>query len=249
MTNWNSTAKLNEGELDLVSHIHDYGVNLNTNEVYITPAVTDSVIGSEEPGVDHSMATRFIMNLNICRVVNPNKPLAVIMKTCGGSWEEGMAMFDAILTYPFHVTVLNYTHSRSMSSMIPLAATKCVMMPNSTFMFHEGTYCEEGTFKEVRSGVEFYHRVASQTMLDIYCQRMLQKGKYKDRSEKQIKKILNDYMNRRENVYLTARQAVEWGFYDEVFDGDWDRLTQYTKEQIHDAAVYCQHFLESKDGD
>jgi ATP-dependent protease ClpP protease subunit len=35
-----------------------------------------------------------------------------------------------------------------MSSLIFLAADKRVMMPHSTFMFHDGTMAQEGTVKQ-----------------------------------------------------------------------------------------------------
>ena len=35
------------------------------------------------------------------------------------------------------------------------------------------------------------------------------------------------------------RETVEWGFYDEVFDGNWDKLTKYTDEQQERAAEYA----------
>ena len=245
---WNSTQRMvMDGQtFDPVYQIHEYGVNIHTNEVYITPwNYLSEGVGAEsyEPGVEHTMASRFVVNLNICRTVNPEEPVVIHMKTNGGEWNEGIAMFDAIMTYPWPVTILNYTHSRSMSSMIPMPATKTVMMPGSEFMFHEGYYGEDASFREAKANLRWYEEMATPMMLDIYYHRMRQKGKYRKWGEEDIKNMLQEEMERHENVFLSAVETVEWGFYDEVFDGDWDRLTKYTKAQEENAADYAEHFM------
>ena len=245
---WNSTQKidLDKESYDPVFQIHEYGLNTHTNEIYITPwNYLSEGLGTEsyEPGVEYTMASRFIMNLNICRTVNPETPLLIHMKSCGGDWNEGIAMFDAIMTYPWPVTVLNYTHSRSMSSMIPMPATKTVMMPGSEYMFHEGYYGEDATFREAKANLAWYNEKAGPMMLNIYYHRMRQKGKFRNWSEEDIKNMLFEEMERHENVYLSAVETVEWGFYDEVFDGNWDKLIKYTEDQIERAAEYAGNFI------
>lgn len=245
---WNSTKKMkmSKSDFDPVYQVHEYGVNVHTNEIYITPwTYLAEGMGSEvyEPGVEYTMASRFITNMNICRTVNPDTPLLVHMKTCGGEWNEGIAMFDAIMNYPWDVTVLNYTHSRSMSSMIPMPATKTVMMPGSEYMFHEGYYGEESSFREARANIRWYEEKATPMMLDIYYHRMKQKGKFRKWGEEDIKNMLQEEMERHENVYLDAVETVEWGFYDEVFDGNWDRLTKCTEAQRKRASDYASNFM------
>ena len=127
---------------DHVWHVHEYDVDLQSNHIYLMgmesyAAGHEEAIG--EPGVEYSMANRFIRNLNICMRANPDKPVVIHMKTCGGDWTEGMAIYDAIKSCPMPVTILNYTHARSMSSLILQAANKRVMMPHSYFMYHDGT--------------------------------------------------------------------------------------------------------------
>ena len=69
-------------------------------------------------------------------------------------------------------------------------------------------------------------------MLDIYALRMKQQGKYKSWSFKRIREMLSTEMDKKEDVYLTAKETVEWGLADEIFYGDWAGLETYTKEQI-----------------
>lgn len=220
---------------DPIWHLHEYDVDLQSNHIYLfgmeTYASGAGTDGCEEPGIEYTIANRFIRNLNLCMRVNPDKPVVIHMKTNGGYWEEGMAIYDAIKSCPFPVTILNYTHARSMSSIIFQAANKRVMMPNSHFMFHDGTLGMEGTIKQVHSVVEF-SKITDETMMDIYITSMKLSGKYAKRSKKWLKAWLREQMDKKEDVYLTSKQAVELGFADEIFNYDWKKLTEYTTEQM-----------------
>lgn len=219
---------------DHVWHVHEYDVDLQSNHIYLMgmesyAAGHDEMIG--EPGVEYSMANRFIRNLNICMRANPDKPIVIHMKTCGGLWEEGMAIYDAIKSCPMPVTILNYTHARSMSSLIFQAANKRVMMPHSYFMYHDGTLGLDGTTKTVISNLEFTQKVGK-AMLDIYVDSMKLSGKYKHRSRKWLYNYLRTNMDKKEDVFLMAKEAVELGFADSVFNYDWASLTNYTQEEL-----------------
>jgi ATP-dependent protease ClpP protease subunit len=214
-----------ENDIDLISnHIYLFGI-----EAYTYGGGAESAI---EPGVEYVMANRFIRNLNMCMRRNPEVPLVIHMKTCGGDWTEGMAIYDAIRSFPWPVTILNYTHARSMSSLIFQAGNKRVMMPNSYFMFHDGTVGVEGTIKQVRSSIRFEKKVADATMLDIYAKVMKNSGELSQKTLQYIKKWLRNRMDKEEDVYLTAKEAIKYGFADEIFDADWSKLTVYSKEQL-----------------
>lgn len=212
---------------DGIAYIHDYNIDLPDNQIFlmgeeIIPDVEDHL---GEPGVEYRMSNRLIRNLSLTMKANPDKPLLIHMKTAGGSWVEGMAIYDAIKSYPYPVIILSYTHARSMSSIILQAADKRVLMPNSYFMFHDGTDGFEGTQKSVRSYVDFGKR-ATNVMLGIYTDSMFEKGLMKGAAPTKIHSWLRHRMDKHEEVYLTAQQAVDYGFADEIFDGDWKKLRE-----------------------
>ncbi len=217
---------------DPVYYTHNYGLDLQKNEIYLFGREEYSYGYGEmaiEPGVEYTMANQFIKNIRTLQM-HSSHPILVHMKTCGGLWEEGMAIYDAIASCPNEVTVLNYTHARSMSSLIPLAASRLVMMPHSTFMIHEGTFGFEGTQKQLRT--EYHETMKSmEEMLNIYVARLKSQGKFKTKSEKWIRIMLAGMMNDREEVYLNAKEAVEYGFADCVFgEGgtyDWKALREF----------------------
>lgn len=233
--------KLLPNDDSLLSLIHDYGINPNVPEIWIvgerdynSGQGTDDEGSQDEPGVEHIMASRFIKNLSIARgqaIKTPKRkgdkkygPILIHMKTCGGYWTEGMAIYDAIKNQPHPVTILNYTHARSMSSIILQAASRRIMMPNSYFMFHQGTTGAEGTPKQVESRIDFDKR-DSEIMLDIYASKMKETGKkWKKETKTKIKQWLQTQMDSKEDVFLTPKQTIEYGFADEIFDGRWDKL-------------------------
>ena len=226
MSNHRIDHKLKVSSEDLIFQLHNYDVDLKSNHIYLMGVDRGYDLGDgiNEPGVEFLMANRFIKNINICMRVNPDKPIVVHMKSCGGLWEEGMAIYDAIKSCPSRVIILNYTHARSMSSLILQAAEKRVMMPHSYFMFHDGSYGIEGTVKAVKSAVDFSKRTEN-IMLDIYATEMQQKGSFAGKAKEKITSFLKKEMDKKEDVYLTAKQAVSYGLADEVFDYDWKKLT------------------------
>lgn len=226
--NWKLDHKLRIKSEDLVFHMHEYDLDIMSNHIYLMGVDRgyDSVEGDQEPGIEYVIAKRFIKNINLCMRVSAEKPILIHMKTCGGYWEEGMAIYDAIRSCPSKVTILNYTHARSMSSLIFQAADKRVMMPNSYFMFHDGDYSLNGTYKQAKSSMEF-DKKHELTMLHIYAERMNEKGSMAGQGLVKIKKWLREQMDRKEDVFLTAEQTVELGLADEIFNFNWSDLTKY----------------------
>ena len=206
---------------DYISTIHDYDIDYNANHIYLVNAeayATGNESSIEEPGVDWVSSNRFIRNLNILQRKSAD-PILVHLKICGGVWEEGMAIYDAIKACPNHVTMLNYTHARSMSSMILQAPDKRVMMPHSTFMFHHGTIEFNGTVKQCYTETK-QNKLAMKAMIKIYVDSMKVKGKLKRWSRLRIEEWLENQMDKKEEVYLNAEQAVDYGFADSVFGAD-----------------------------
>lgn len=228
---------------DLIFSTHEYNFDPKLNHIYLF-GDESHIVGTgnddpDEPGVEYVMANYLIRNLNLAmRNGSDNDPILIHMKTNGGYWEEGMAIYDAIKACPNPITILNYTHARSMSSLIFQAANKRVMMPHSYFMFHDGTIEIGGTKKQVESSIEF-GKVNDDVMLDIYVDAMkyTPTSKVKSWSKNKLKEWLRSQMDKKEDVFLTAKQAVYYGFADSIFGQgengyDWGKLLTYTDRQL-----------------
>lgn len=221
---------------DSLKAIHHFNLDIQSFIIYLVgweKTYNETAELPNEPGVEYQMVTQFIKNINILSGLDPKRPILIVMKTMGGYWHEGMAVYDAIMSSPNPVTILSYTHARSMSSIILQAADKRVLMPNSYFLFHEGYVGYEGTNKAFKSYGEWVKKVQDPAMLDIYVKTLKRRGQFVKWSETRIRKKLQTIMDQKEDVYLTAQEAVDWGFADEVFgaDGnfDWQALRRHVK--------------------
>lgn len=219
---------------DCIWNVQEWNLDIRQFAIYLTGelmdySAEDDLDKREEPGVEYQMSARFIKNLHILADIDPKRSILVHMKTDGGDWNEGMAIYDAIRYAPNPVVTLNYTHARSMSSIIFQAADRRVMMPHSDFMFHEGTLAAADTYKGFMSFAEWVKKYNS-VMLEIYANQMKKKGKFSKLLRSDIEKMLQDLMNKKQEKYLTSQEAVEWGLADDIFDGDWTKLKQGLKK-------------------
>jgi len=218
---------------EALDYTHDSDIDPEHYQIYLfgrEDAKEDMEFG--EPGVEYKMANRFIKNLHYLSGRDQKRPILIHMKTCGGHVEEGMAIYDTLLSIPNPTTIINYTHARSMSSIIFQAANKRIMMPNSYFMFHEGEQAVSGTFKQVNSIIDFGKQF-SDTMTTIYAERMKHtpKGAHRTWTMARIKDWLVHEMDRKEDVHLTAIETVNIGLADEIFV-DYESVFAYTKQQL-----------------
>lgn len=200
-------TKIPKNQINIViEQLHGHWINPITREIWIHGREFDELESDNitEPGVEYGMATRVIKNLYILKHLDPEKLVTIHLHTCGGDWREGLAIYDTIRLMPYKTKIISYTHARSMSSIILQAGDERLMLPSSVFMFHDGTQAVHGEVKTVESDVEFY-KFERKLMLDIYasvCE--------KSRS------FLEELMDKKGNVFLTAEEAVEWGFADKV---------------------------------
>jgi len=197
--------------------IHRFWINPFSREIWIHGIDMNNDTGYEgdEPGVEYMMASQTIKNLHLLKHEDETKPVIIHLHTCGGLYEEGMAIYNTIRLMPYKTTIISYTHARSMSSIILQAADKRLLMPDSYFMFHYGSLAVDGGYKLVISNVEFT-KIQNARMVDIYVEKAIKSKKFKGWTEGRLRKHLQSLMDKKTDVFLTAEQAVEWGFADGV---------------------------------
>lgn len=198
----------------LVHDVHEYSINWDTRELYL-----HAYLGRDESEeVDERMAQQLIKNLTFLSYLNTNRdPIVIHMMTCGGDWNYGMAIYDAIEACRCPVSILAYGHARSMSSIILQSADYRVLMPNVEFLIHFGTYGNEGNWTSMESEHEQYQKAQS-LMLDIYTEKA-KNGQFfinKKWSFKRIKKYFDDTMKTKQEWYMTPREAIEYGLADAI---------------------------------
>ena len=129
-----------------------------------------------------------------------------------------MAIYDAIAASPSPITLLAYAHARSMSSIIPQAAKKRVIMPNADFMVHFGTAAYEGDARSFLAEAKQNDRLDGQ-MLDIYTSKCYRgpSSAGTNTPRTRVREYLRQRMNEVREWYMPAAEAVDKGFMDGVF--------------------------------
>lgn len=193
------------------TEVHSLDVDVNNRIIYLHGS---DPIDGQEPGVDYRMSSKFIKNMNILQLQSED-PIFIHMNTVGGEWAYGMAIYDAIMNTKCHVTIVAYSWARSMSSIIFQAADKRIIMPYACFMVHWGTYCDDGHYLTVKSGMEFQTR-SEKMMLDIYSNKCVDGPYFKSRgmNVQEVSDFIEDKIVKKSDWWLTAEEAVEYGFAD-----------------------------------
>jgi|TARA_R110000851_G_scaffold188268_3_gene338322 ATP-dependent protease ClpP protease subunit len=201
---------------DVLSDIQSYGIDLKNREIYLHGYVTNT---EDDPGVDYKMASTFYKNIRILDKISKD-PIIIHMHSVGGNWNDGMAIYDAIVMCKSRVTIIVYGQAESMSSIILQAADKRVMMPNSYFMCHFGSTGISGNFLDVQKGAAFEKRI-TESMLNMYSESCV-KGKYfKDHYSNPDQDKTKNYLKRKfkdGDWYLDANESVYYGFADLVLN-------------------------------
>ena len=125
----------------------------------------------------------------------------------GGSVSDGVAIYNALIAHPAKVSSIIEGWTASIATVIALAADPgCVsMFDNCFFMIHNAWGIAIGDAAALREYADFLDRVSA-TMVTTYMQRCA-------KSEDDLLCALAA------ETYLSAEQALEWGFIDEIAQG------------------------------
>ena len=198
--------------IDSISDIHSYGLDAKNREIYLHSYVANN---EEDPGIDYKMAANFYKNIRLLDNIS-QQPIVIHMHSVGGCWNDGMAIYDAMMVCQSYITIIAYGQAESMSTLVLQAADKRVMMPNAYFMSHFGSTSYTGNYLDVQKGAAFEKRICD-TMLEIYTDACL-KGKYfKEQYTEPTHEKVKNYLRRKfkdGDWYLDANEAVYYGFAD-----------------------------------
>lgn len=210
----------------VLEDVHLHRVDRHTFTVFVggDPLVMEQdVHGIGEPGVEFNMADRLEINLAVLSGISKTRPILVNLSTCGGSWDEGMKMFGALLACPNPITVYATKWARSMTSLIPLAADRFVMRPPGQYMIHHGSYMFAGLAQEALTNNDELLK-SREMMLRMYVARLRSQGSMSTKSERIIRLFLEDAIEHAIDVWWSCDEALKLGFLDGVYEGDQSTL-------------------------
>lgn len=211
-----SRTKSSSVRNELITEIHDCDIDYENREIFV----------HSDEDITNVVSTKFIKNIRLLDNANDKLPILIHFNTCGGEWDYGMGMYDAIKSCVSPTIALCYSCARSMSSIIPQAASHRIIMPNAYFMIHNGTVSIESTSKSASSFTQFNDSL-TKIMLDIYVNSCRFGINFKNYSDTKIRKFLQDKMNKFEEWYMSARDSVNYGFMDAVLgDKGYENIPQ-----------------------
>ena len=204
-------------------NLHERWVDMANRELWIQSVdISGPGYDGAEVGVEYIMANKIIKNLHVLRHQSKTEPVIIHLNNCGGEMDNGMAIYDAVMSMPYHITMVAYAAAASMASIILQAADTRLIMPSSCFMFHRGALSLGGETKTVFSNVDYY-KYLDEILLDIYVENVRNSPKFKNKPDVYIRRIIKQNMDKKGDVFLTAKEALYWGFVDGIVT-DWDEL-------------------------
>ena len=133
----------------------------------------------------------------------------------GGDIYCSLASYDAIRKSDSYINIIGYGEISSGSSLLFQSADHRIMMPHSTFMFHNLELELGGDIPSMESDLRECKNFNGK-MLDIYAQKCVGSEKFKKLSISNIRNRLKTIIGRKKSVYLSPKEAVEWGLTDEI---------------------------------
>lgn len=197
--------------------IHDHSIDVENRVIYLQ-SFNDA---GEDCGVDHRVANVFLKNIHHLgrNTAKSDKKIVIEMNIVGGEWSAGMAIYDAIVACPWHVTINTHAQAESMSSIILQAANHRVINKHAYFMCHYGSAFHDGTVPDMIASAN-WNKVVTEQMCAIYRDRMIKSkwaiDKYGTPTERQVRMFLNKKL-KDGDWYLFGDEIANYGFADEVF--------------------------------
>lgn len=229
MSNTLITKKTRNQKHDIIDELHSYGLCLDTREIFLHGEPAED---NTDSGVDFRMANRFLKNIRMLESSGED-PIIVHQHSIGGEWSDGMMIYDLIISCQCHIIFVMHGDACSMGSIIPQAADTRIIMPYCTFMVHDGSTVLNGTHKQVQSAARL-EEMWRETMLEIYSSVCIN-GHYFQKEQattKKVREYIINKMDEKEDWWLTARDAVAFGFADVVLGDEGYESVDSIKESI-----------------
>jgi len=185
-----------------LSEFHEHNLFLPTRTIYF---------GGKNNEEDSDVVTSYtvaelIRNLHILEQ-REIAPISILLNTCGGSWEDGIGVYDIIKSLHSPVTIIGIGKVYSMGSIIIQAGERRVLTKNTFMLIHDGSEGYYGHSKDFETWAKFSEKTRK-IMYKIYYQRM--KKTRKNITLKEIEELCSH-----DTIY-SSEQAVIMGLADDI---------------------------------
>ena len=185
-----------------ICRFHNENIHLPTRSIYFGGDVNST------DEVDSVSVASLIKNLQILEH-KEIAPISLILNSCGGSWEDGIAVYDMIRTLQSKVSILGAGKLYSMGSILFQAGDERAIFPNTAMMIHDGSEGYVGSPKSFEAWAEF-SKSTRKTMYRIYYDQMKKK-------KKRITLAQIEEMCSHDKIFH-AKDMVEYGLADKIIE-------------------------------
>lgn len=198
------TRKISDLFLNQIEQFHSSNLYLPTRTIYFGSTGVDSDTDNDE--VNCRTVAQLIKNLHVLES-KEQQPISILLNTPGGSWEDGIAVYDLITKLKSIVTIIGMGKLYSMGSVIFQSAYKRLLMPNTTIMIHDGSDGYIGDSKSFENWAKDSKRVR-EVMYKIYYEKM---------KRKKANITLEDIENMcGHDTIFTAKESIKIGLADKI---------------------------------
>lgn len=177
-------------EIDIEGTIGGYEIDWDTWE--IKRGATKEAVKKLIKDVANSAASKIIVNIN----------------SYGGDINHGVSIHDMLAEHKAKVETVIHGHTASAATIISQAGNVRKMSANALFLVHPASLVAYGNHNDMKTALSDLEKVDN-TIAGIYARRT---GK----TPEEVKEIMNRFDGRGE--WLTAQEAKDLGFVDEVFE-------------------------------
>jgi len=183
---------------DFYSNYFDYGIDPRRRRLFLYEDIDEISIG------------RFIQGLVILADESTEKPIEILMSSCGGDEYEMLAAYDMMRSLS-NVNIIVKAIGKVMSAapLILAAGDVRVAYPNTQFMVHESWYNLEERHNNAKTTVAHYEDITK-----------LWAVKMAERTELSAKQWLNLTEKTGRDKYFGAEQALKYGLIDKIIELD-----------------------------
>ena len=211
--NMSTTSSKINFEIDHISSIHNYHIDIPNREIYLHSYISDS---DSESGVDYRSATVFEKNIRYLNTLSMD-PILVHMHIPGGEWQDCLSMYDTIKNCTCNVVILAYAKAESSSSVLLQAADLRILMPNVDMLIHYGSISLDNEHKAALSSIQWSEKECNK-MIDIFTDRCIQSCIAKEKKWKRMiaRKHIVSQISQKSDWIRNAEETVKYNFADGI---------------------------------
>lgn len=208
-----NTSSLNEYD-----EFHEHNIFVSERTIYF--GGKDFIDSNDE--VTSGTIAEVIKNLHILEI-RETAPIILLLNTVGGSWDDGIAVYDIIKSLSSPVTIIGLGKVYSMGSIILQAGDIRVLTKNTHLLIHDGTDGYIGETKNFERWAEYSKKIRKK-MYEIYYEKMMLKNP--KITLKDIERLCSN------DTILSAEKSIELGLADEIITNNTIKISKSLENNV-----------------